>query len=851
MSLILFPAEVLALILNGPNSYLVLELWKCGNRVLNHRLCNGGITDIVLKADQSSKTSRWPRCLKEFRLESLSVFSEETGVCTTPTLRNELIQLHRGLRSLELAFDGCTRALCGLAFSTFDADDADDADDASSEENYDEPPAKRAKYSDGYGRHLSLWPLLERLVLREEIYNKIPFNAVDPYLPRSLTHLELSGGFVFHCYDDADAYDLANLNVIFPPRLKTLLLPSCSLHSDMVECLPATLTDIGSSLSEEALMLYLRQPSLLPNLRTVNFTEILDQEAIPTEWFEELDAWPTFMTSMTIRDCIEQFFTGKKELPSRLSSLSLISLVEPCMCEAWIDLLMPLPITYLDIAIIDWTGTLSHGSAIESWMWPPTLQILRLNPRNFDTAWLYKLPRALTQLDCSSNYGCAEVKKPKFNLPLLLENGVSALNGPDKELWQSIRREILRKSGTPDEMLAIETYLKDVESGRLFGLPLTLKTMNLDDSMAVPSTLTTMILPPRLTDLGIHNRYPPKNMFELRNSDLEWLHDEDENSHVDEANPPMSALHSAFNLKSYTGVFGSTDSLHSLKSLPRQLETLYFTVYVESENTSQHWQQCAFFDLLPTTLTKLRLTFKEVSSTKLERPEILPRTLTELETSLSIEGRDFALLPPGLLYLYVSINHVSIDDLLSLPRHLRRLEYKNRPRRSRSNDLPFEHLEELLCCCRPYYRIYGVERAVLEHICSVTYHTPTAKEEMSSFVQNLASSVLRSAVRSTTVVSSATISLGKWFGRKIWSNNSMQSSDSIKVSGEENESSHGNFEGQDDAADADATNDDEKMDEDPSEDVELDTWGRVLPHSQQSTDIDPFTPLLLNGLPDR
>ena len=849
MSLNTLPVELLALVLNEPNSYLVLELWKCGNRALNHRLHNGGIRDIVLKADPLSKTTRWPRCLKEFRLESLSVSSKETGVCTTPTLRNELKQLRRGLRSLELAFGGCTRALCGLAFSTIDAADAP------SEENYDGLPAKCAKYSDAFDHHLSLWPRLERLVLHDDTNHEIPFNAVSPYLPRSLTHLGLYGGFSFKCYEDAGAYDLASLKDIFPPRLNTLRLLSSSLGHHLIECLPATITDIGSSLSEEATALYLHQPSLLPNLRTADLTQLQDQQgAILAAWCEKFDAWPICFTSTTIRGNLEQFFTGKKE-NSVPSSLHLHSDHDssdpmPCVCEAWIALLMPLSITYLDIDIVDWTGTLSQGSAIESWMWPPTLKSMNLNSRTFDSAWLYKLPRALTRLSGSPRY-CAKVDLPKFNLPLLLENGVSAINGPDKELWQSIRRELLRKSGTPSEMLAVETYLKDVESGRLFGLPLTLETMSLGDSMA-SSTSTTMILPPRLTHLDTYRKRGKLNMFELRKSDLELLQEVDGVGHVGATEPPMSALQSAFNLKSYTCDFDATDSLGTLDSLPRQLQTLEFTIFLsgELELIAQQWRQCTYFDLLPPTLTELRMRCNRDVCPKLERIEMLPRSLTVLVTNTSIEGRDFAFLPPGLLYLDAPINSVSLDDLLSLPRHLRGLMHYNTPQRTRNNDLPPEHLNVLLVYCRPYYRIYGVERAVLEHICSVTCHTPTVQKENSLLGQSL-TSVLKSAVTSTNYVTNATKAIGKWLGRKIWSDSSMESSNSMKVSGKENELPHGNYEGHAATTAECATNGDMETEKESHEDAELDSWGRVLPHSHQYTDIDPFTPLLINGLPAR
>lgn len=48
MKLFDLPVELLRHILNGPNSWTALELWKAGDRALNTKLANKGIIDVEL-----------------------------------------------------------------------------------------------------------------------------------------------------------------------------------------------------------------------------------------------------------------------------------------------------------------------------------------------------------------------------------------------------------------------------------------------------------------------------------------------------------------------------------------------------------------------------------------------------------------------------------------------------------------------------------------------------------------------------------------------------------------------------------------------------------------------------------
>lgn len=97
-----FPPEVLALILRGEASFLVINLWKCGDKILNYNLTRG-IESISLKDNTEWSTSRWPRCLSAFRrLTSLSVQINGLLMYTPMALLSEILKLPPTLEVLEI-----------------------------------------------------------------------------------------------------------------------------------------------------------------------------------------------------------------------------------------------------------------------------------------------------------------------------------------------------------------------------------------------------------------------------------------------------------------------------------------------------------------------------------------------------------------------------------------------------------------------------------------------------------------------------------------------------------------------------------------------------------------------------
>lgn len=95
------PLDVLRSIFDGEHSFLVIELWKCGDSLLNQKLSKGAIKNMKLIARCIVNTpNRWPTLLKFLRIESLSIESI-ASLGAHETVRKEICCLHKGLRRLE------------------------------------------------------------------------------------------------------------------------------------------------------------------------------------------------------------------------------------------------------------------------------------------------------------------------------------------------------------------------------------------------------------------------------------------------------------------------------------------------------------------------------------------------------------------------------------------------------------------------------------------------------------------------------------------------------------------------------------------------------------------------------
>lgn len=98
------PAEVLCLVLSGSASRCALLLWLCGNRLLNAKLEQGGVKDLVLHLPRAPGQAKMPSCVNSFRLRSLLI---DWPSATLGQPADTFIHLNRSLTSLTVRTENC------------------------------------------------------------------------------------------------------------------------------------------------------------------------------------------------------------------------------------------------------------------------------------------------------------------------------------------------------------------------------------------------------------------------------------------------------------------------------------------------------------------------------------------------------------------------------------------------------------------------------------------------------------------------------------------------------------------------------------------------------------------------
>lgn len=494
-----FPPEILRDILNGPHrSWAVLELWKAGDRTLNAKLVNYGVTDIDLRDQRADSTSRWPRCVTEFKLERLSIVRSTGPFYPVDALRKELQHLHSGLKILTLYVPGVLEAVLppmeprtdnfqydpdvGSDSSGDDKHPAylidqdsgddnnreevhidqkekeDDDNGSDDDENGSDDPSryKHAKTLDGSASnepHQSLWdlgrtwPTLQHLELAPfEERNLFCSEATMEYgaralalLPRSLTWIELHSSAI------------KVLPALLPPGLTTLRLRAQSLMAKDLHILPQNITDLHLSVCGEGLELLSSNHTLLPALKAYPWIDFDDITfylgALRRKFHDREMTWPEYMLEMNwYMDELESdehhnWFDDHR-LPKSLTSLtsSVRFYGSPTLSPASI-VNLPRGLVILNLYRMEWhdvdESKFSH--------WPSTLTALSVSLGDFNLEAFHLLPRTLKSLIIG-----AEIEE-------YIEYDESAINSDFEALcklgresiaadgqWPSIKREILR-----------------------------------------------------------------------------------------------------------------------------------------------------------------------------------------------------------------------------------------------------------------------------------------------------------------------------------------------------------------------------------------------------------------------
>lgn len=113
------PDVVLAQILAEESaSHAVVNLWKCGNPLLNYRLANGGCDTVMLIDRNWTSTSRWPKMLSSLKRLRILKIVRDGYVMPVELLSLELRKLAPTLETLELDCYGADKGLLNFTESS-------------------------------------------------------------------------------------------------------------------------------------------------------------------------------------------------------------------------------------------------------------------------------------------------------------------------------------------------------------------------------------------------------------------------------------------------------------------------------------------------------------------------------------------------------------------------------------------------------------------------------------------------------------------------------------------------------------------------------------------------------------
>ena len=710
MSLAHLPPELLRLILNGSNSWAAIELWKAGDRTLSAKLVNYGVTDVELIDNRPDSTSRWPTCLTCFKLERLSITRLDGPFYPPGALSRQLQQLHRGLKTLQLYILDIEAVLLGPPIqdpdSNFDPN-ISYLEPSSGFETHTKKQKTQDDCDDSQHHQLAwnfgtTWPLLERFELGSSQTPPIISHCLK-YGSRSLTLLPPSLTWLgLPCCELS--VDIGSL----PPQLQTLHVPSDPCYG--LSYLPTTVTDLILRPSDSVLCELLKTPQILPNLKRFPIADLRYLEMPNFLHAIKLGIpLPTYMTSLGI--CTKDYPGAFSKLPAALTSLKLTHDLRGFNGRPKIYcndiMVLPRGLTYLDIEMIDWTDFSVSA-------WPSTLATLIIRGLPFSFDWFRVLPRRISSF---SAFNASDDAEPKLDpdYAALCTTGQASLHS-ELALWASMKHEMLKMSPSA-KLEAVNAYIKSVESGRLYGLPLTLTHLNIPRIQLSDESL--LVLPPKLSKLDITESWSATNhqLFGAFSPTSPAAHVTVQSTtsngiFAGEEPPSQRPL---FNFSTLTWLtlrrpIFTPCTAELFKYLPRNLLKLEILDHISGQrypwtthsealkDLPQNLEHFAFWGVL----SDHNLVLKWVS--------ILPKALkTLIMPRQSINGLYFNDLPPKLEALHCSFYDVKISQLLDLPRTLASLSvYRSLKSDSTSYLSVFcrDAWQSLISAFRPFWRVW-------------------------------------------------------------------------------------------------------------------------------------------------
>lgn len=439
--------------------------------------------------------NRWPRILKHLKLRSLRI-EASNPLGSDGMVRQELSSLFSGIQRLSLRFD----SVCQIVFDlnqTFDSDGP--------------PPPKRPKYSEEDASQMlskasimniaALFPQLEYLELSEG--NRYDFKlgkAHWEYLPKTLSSLTLA------------VPSIGSLEGL-PESLTMIDVPTLLLDMANLQSLPTSLTKIRGYFRDREAIEYLLSAAgmrQLPNLDPFPFKCYSGHDLLDV--MQEHGNWPekTRKVSVNLTGALLESEQMPFPLPMGLTSI-LISL------DGFNPIKFALPATvskfYTDS--IAWKDLSEGWASTAQCAFPASLTSLSLsNETFFGIDYFILLPRGLRHLEVRSG-ACGDGIDANGDPTDYYERiGREALAGVDRAQWSKIRK--LAKKDTHNLRYSKEN-LRAISNGSLYGLPLTLTSLQLvSTNPEVVASEVTSVLPPYVTEAQLPNDFCSKIHFFLR-----------------------------------------------------------------------------------------------------------------------------------------------------------------------------------------------------------------------------------------------------------------------------------------------------------------------------------------------
>lgn len=642
MQLSTLPVAILRLIFDGEHSYLVLELWKCGDSQLCLNLANGGVVEMQLtNKSHADPVSRWPRLLKHLRLHTLSIGGPGT-LGSYEMLRYELSYLYGGLKRLIIRNQCLATALCAnIKVPAFHA-------------SHPHPPPYSVD-SRGYLILRRFLPELEELSI-DFCHISVP-HPVIAGLPDSLLKLEVKLSQQKQPIEEDEENNDGDDDFRLPPRLRHLLLPdvtnyeTCFLLS-LLERLPPSLVELDGHFTFAAFK-WLTDPkhrSRLPLLQRY-------PRIVLTSSLHEKESYDIVLS------------------PGAHLLDSLDKLYIPCVPLAALSSLFPFPSSLASLTVnsIDWKSYSTTFKDSNRLFLPPTLTSLGLIDDDvFNAECFLLLPRNLEKfyLYPSCHRKCPQLL-PAESKHHVQEKAVSYLKAADRSNWRRITELYESMADGSVEKVAMAKSISAIESGQHFGLPLTLTKLELGDVTCIEEgTKITVVPPPLVTILDIENSFSFQP-FATTGYMPPFIQDL---SFRARCRPDQSIALILWGSRNQLDAPSSLTSLHLSGSEINTFEWKYFPqTLLEFAHFYRGVFQGEKLRLLPHNLTRLRLWSTPYNDLW---TEFLPRSLLHLDMDhTDILGRDFASLPRNLVSLeYRNLLKVTYAQIMDLPTSLTQLK---------------------------------------------------------------------------------------------------------------------------------------------------------------------------------